>query len=160
MGGILVCNLYLDRLYVMLGKSEGSPYPEYRLPFMIVGAAFMPIVVALYGWAAYAHWPAWLLLVIVAVLGFFLLLISISLTSYVVDSFGLYSASAMTMVLIARCLEGTLLPLAIPPLTAALGLGYGFFVLAGVCVVLIPLPLMVIRYGRHWRQKSIYTRNG
>lgn len=55
-------------------------------------------------------------------------------------------------------ISGTLLPLAIPPLTDALGLGYGFLVLAGVCLALLPLPIVVMRYGSRWRQKSVYTR--
>ncbi|KAH8817273.1 major facilitator superfamily domain-containing protein [Xylogone sp. PMI_703] len=156
--GIFVCNAFLDHVYIVLGKSRGMPHPEYRLPFMVVGTVFMPIVVALYGWVPYSHWPVSLLLVAVGLVGFFLLFISISLASYVVDAFGLYSASAMTMVLIVRCLSGTLLPLAIPPLTDSLGLGYGFLVVAAVCAVLIPLPLIVIRYGQHWRQNSVYTR--
>ncbi|RFU27848.1 hypothetical protein B7463_g8505, partial [Scytalidium lignicola] len=158
--GIVVCNIYLDHVYVTLSKSRGvAAHPEYRLPFMVIGAVFMPAIVAFYGWVPYAHWPVSLLLFSVGLTGFFLLFITISLASYIVDAFGLYSASAMTGVLIARCLAGTLLPLAIPPLTGALGLGYGFLVLAAICAVLIPLPLIVIRYGPHWRQNSAYTRN-
>jgi len=57
-------------------------------------------------------------------------------------------------------LGGTLLPLAIPPLTDALGLGYGFLVLGAICVLLIPLPVVVMRYGHQWRQNSAYTRDG
>jgi hypothetical protein len=119
----------------------------------------MPAIVAIYGWAPHAHWPVHTLLLAVGLLGVLLIMISISLSSYVVDAFGIYSASAMTVVLIARCLGGTLLPLTIPPLTRALGLGNGFLVLAATCVVLIPLPMAVMRYGRHWRQKSVYTRD-
>jgi hypothetical protein len=143
----------------MLGKSRGIAHPEYRLPFMIGGAVFLPAIVALYGWAPYAYWPVSVLLLAVALLGFIMIMIMVPMTSYIVDAFGLYSASAMTMVLIARCLGGTLLPLAIPPLTNALGLGYGFLVLAAICLVLIPLPAIVMRYGSRWRQKSTYTRN-
>ena len=119
----------------------------------------MPPVVALYGWIPAAHWPVHVLLLAVALLGVVLLMTSIALSSYVVDAFGIYSASAMTIVLIARCLGGTLLPLAIPPLTRALGFGYGFLVLGAIFVVLIPLPVAVMRYGRQWRQKSVYTKD-
>ena len=144
----------------MLGKSSGiTAAPEFRLPFMIGAAAFLPAIVALYGWAPYAHWPISVLLLAVGLLGFVIILIWVPLSSYIVDAFGLYSASAMTIALIARCLAGTLLPLAIPPLTNALGLGYGFLVLATVCLALIPLPAAVMRYGSRWRQNSAYTRH-
>ena len=155
-----MCNLFLDRLYNRLRKSHGgTARPEHRLPFLIVGAAFMPITIALYGWIPDSQWPVSLLLLTVAVMGFFLLMISVSLAAYTVDSFGLYSASAMTIVLIARCLGGTLLPLAVPPLIDALGLGNGFLVIAGILLAMIPLPIGVMRYGPRWRQNSVYTRD-
>jgi len=65
----------------------------------------------------------------------------------------------MTIVLIARCLGGTLLPLAVPPLIDALGLGNGFLVIAGILLAMIPLPIGVMRYGPRWRQNSVYTRD-
>jgi len=157
--GVFVCNTFVDRIFVSLGKSSGNAHPEHRLPLQIGGAAAFPVIVAMYGWVPYIQWPVALLLVTVGILGFITMMIMVPLTSYVVDSFGLYSASAMTMVLIARCLGGTLIPLTIPPLTNALGIGYGFLVLAAICVTLIPLPVVVMRYGSRWRQNSIYTRN-
>jgi len=142
-----------------MGNARGGvAHPEYRLPFMIGGAAVMPIIVAFYGWVPYARWPVYPLFFAVSALGFVMMMIWVPLASYMVDAFGLYSASAMTMVLLARCLGGTLLPLTIPALTDALGLGYGFMVLAAVCLVLIPVPIVVMRFGHAWRQKSIYTR--
>lgn len=156
--GIVACNLFIDRIYIKLGKSNQGPLPEFRLPFMIGGSIIFPAIIALYGWAPYAHWPIYALLLVIASLGFVMMLLWVPLASYVVDAFSLYSASAMTMVLIARCLGGTLLPLAIPPLTKAVGLGYGFLLLAAGCVMLIPLPIAIMRYGPRWRQLSQYTR--
>ena len=158
-GGIIVCNKFLDSIYINLGKSRGTiSHPEYRLPLMIGGAIVMPIIVTLYGWTPYAQWPIYPLFLAVSLLGFVMMMIWVPLASYLVDAFGMYSASAMTMVLLARCLGGTLLPLAIPPLTDALGFGYGFLVLAAVCLVLIPVPIIVMRFGSQWRQLSMYTK--
>jgi len=158
-GGIVICNKFLDSIYINMGNARGGvAHPEYRLPFMIVGAAFMPLIVALYGWAPYAQWSIYPLYFAVSALGFVMMMIWVPLSSYVVDAFGLYSASAMTMVLLARCLGGTLLPLTIPLLTKSLGLGYGFVVLAAVCLILIPVPIVLMRFGNHWRQNSVYTR--
>jgi len=157
---ILVSNQFLDKMCVALGKSRGGPLrPEDRLPFLIGGLVIIPPIVALYGWAPYAEWSVWVLLLAMALTGFALIVTWVPLSSYVVDSFGLYSASALTGLLIARCLGGTLIPLAIPPLTDAIGTGYGFLVVAAVCLVLIPLPMMVMRYGSVWRQNSVYTRD-
>lgn len=158
--GIIANNMYLDDIYIKLGKNNGGiTLPEFRLPFIIGGSAFFPLVITLYGWAPYAQWPVYLLLLAVALLGFLMIMIMVPLTSYIVDAFGLYSASALTMYIIARCLGGTLLPLAIPPLIDSVGLGYGFIVLAAVCVAFIPLPILLMRYGMIWRQNSKYTRS-
>jgi len=158
--GVFICNSFVDRIFVKLGESNGGKaHPEHRLPLQIGGASVFPVIVALYGWIPYSRWSVVLLLLAVGILGFVVMMIMVPLTSYVVDSFGLYSASAMTMVLIARCLGGTLIPLTIPPLTNAVGIGYGFLILAAICVALVPLPVVVMRYGAHWRQNSVYTRN-
>lgn len=158
--GIIGCNLFLDRIYVALGRSHGGKsQPEDRLPFMIAGAIFLPALVALYGWVPFSNWSIYLLLLSVALLGFIMMMIWVPLASYVVDAFGVYSASALTTALISRCLAGTLLPLAIPPLTDKLGFGHGFLVLAAICVVLIPLPIAVMHFGTRWRQKSLYTQD-
>lgn len=155
---MLTSNIFLDRIYVALAaRRKDSGRAEDRLPFMIAGGALFPFVVALYGWSAYAKWSLWLLLLSVMLLGYLLCGVSIALSAYVVDAFGLYSASAMTSTIIIRCLGGTFLPMAIPPLTNALGLGYGFLLQAVVCLLLLPLPILVLRYGYVWRQESKYT---
>ncbi|KAJ5053846.1 uncharacterized protein L3040_000137 [Drepanopeziza brunnea f. sp. 'multigermtubi'] len=175
MCGILVCNLFLDRIYIALSirssskdtadlKDPDSPpttntTPEFRLPLMIVAATLFPLVNFLYGWVPASGWPAWALLLSVGLFGFVLIVMSAPSSSYIVDAFGMYSASAMTMVLLTRCTMGTLLPLTIPVLTDMLGLRGAFTLLAAVCVVMVPLPVVVMRYGGVWRQKSKYTRD-
>jgi hypothetical protein len=59
------------------------------LPFLIAKAVFMLVAVVLYGWVLGSHWPVYLLLLSVALMGCFLLMISVSLASYIVDAFGL-----------------------------------------------------------------------
>lgn len=159
--GIVVCNTCIDRIYKALQSraKDGKAQPEHRLPLVIVGAFCLPLVVILYGWIAQAHLPVWLLLLSVALLGFCLVVGTIPMIAYVVDAFGLYSASAMTAVLIARCLMGTFLPLATAPLTKRLGYGWGFAVLAGVCLGIAPVPAVIMRYGGRWRQRSEYTKD-
>jgi MFS family permease len=159
-GGIIICNLLVDRIYISLGKSRGGvSIPEYRTPLLIIGSLTLPFMVALYGWTPYAHWPIALLLISVAFIGVLVIGIWVPLASYIVDAFGLYSASAMTMVLIFRCLASTVVPLAIPALTDKVGLGYCFLILAGVFVALIPLPVLIAVYGKRWRSTSKYTNS-
>jgi hypothetical protein len=118
----------------------------------------LPMVVAFYGWSAQARLPVYCVLFAVTALGFCVIISMISMIAYVVDAFGLYSASALTAVLITRCLMGTFLPLATPGLHAAVGYGWGFTILAGACLLLAPIPALVMRYGAKWRRQCEYTK--
>ncbi|KAB8304151.1 hypothetical protein EYC80_003570 [Monilinia laxa] len=158
--GVFVCDLLIDRIYMHLrgGNSERSK-PEFRMPLTVISAFILPLSVALFGWVAEKGWPVGLLLFLVAVQGFSLLTAMVPLMAYVVDAFGLYSASALTAVLITRCLASTFLPLAVGPLTNKLGYGWGFMLVSGLLLVVAPIPSLVMRYGGKWRQWSAYTRD-
>jgi hypothetical protein len=150
----------LDRIYIKLrGLSKSAGKPEHRLPLAIVGAFILPITITAYGWVADLHLPVAFLLSTVVLLGFTLLLVIIPLSAYVVDAFGLYSASAMTGVIVTRCLMSTFFPLAIEPLVGALGYGLGFTVLGAISLACAPVPVLVFRFGEKWRQRSLFTRD-
>lgn len=159
---VLLCNSFLDRIYIALRNRSTQPdqgKPEYRLPLAVLGAVLLPFSVTAYGWIAHLALPVPLLLASVALLDFTLLTNIIPLQAYVVDACGLYSASAMTGVIVTRCLMGTFLPLATEPLHLSLGYGWGFTVLGGVAASVAVVPIAVLRYGSEWRQRSEYTRD-
>ncbi|KAK0703890.1 major facilitator superfamily transporter [Lasiosphaeria miniovina] len=157
---VFACNRSLDPIYIRLrDANKGVGQPEHRLPVAIGGAFVMPATVAAYGWAAALHLPLPALLASMAALGAALMFTMIPLMAYVVDAFGLYSASAMTGVIVVRCLVGTFLPLATAPLVDNFGYGWGFTVFAALSFAIAPVPALVMRYGARWRQKSDYTRD-
>ena len=78
--------------------------------------------------------------------------------SYAVDACGLYAASALTGVVVFRCLAGALLPVATVRMIGQLGYGWGFGVLGLVSLVLALIPVLVLCYGPRWRQRCEYTR--
>lgn len=142
----------------MQKSHKGEAQAEFRLPLLIFGACTLPISVALYGWIAEERWPIGLMLFSIGFLGFALLVGVVPLMAYVVDAFGIYSASAMTAVLITRCLMGTFLPLATGAIVDKLGYGWAFTVLAGVCIAVAPIPMVVLKFGAKWRQLSMYSK--
>ncbi|OAA57434.1 Major facilitator superfamily domain, general substrate transporter [Niveomyces insectorum RCEF 264] len=179
---VLVCNRYLDPIYLYLTRTRGHLQvvrsadgssltaaaatttrvgrPEFRLPLACVCALALPAVICAYGWTAEWRLPqVWLLLLLVGLMGTSMVLMMVPVAAYVVDAFGLYAASAMTGVIVSRCLCGTFLPLAVAPLVARYGYGWAFTVLAGVCLAVAPIPLVVYGYGERWRQRSVYTRD-
>ncbi|CZT14156.1 related to multidrug resistance protein [Ramularia collo-cygni] len=157
---VALCNRLLDRIFIHLRDSnKGAEQPEYRLPLAIAGNILLPLTVVLYGWAAECHLPIAWVLVSLAALGAGLMLATLPLMSYVVDAFGMYSASAMTAVIVTRCLMGTFLPLATEPLIEKFGYGWAFTFLGVVTLGLAPIPIVIMRYGHKWRQRSSYTKD-
>ncbi|KIW16762.1 hypothetical protein PV08_03952 [Exophiala spinifera] len=156
---VILCNLLLDRIYIRLRKSHhGNEQPEFRLPLVILGAFIMPVVIAIYGWIPQLHLPLAVMLTGVGALGAALILGLVPLMAYIVDAFKLYSASAMTAVIVMRCLVATFLPLMAEPLVHAFGWGWGFTALAGVSLCFAPIPVLIFKYGAKWRQWTKYTR--
>lgn len=119
----------------------------------------LPLSVTTYGWCAQLKLPVPLLLASVALLGFTLLLTVIPLSAYVVDAFGNYSASAMTGVIVSRCLMSTFVPLATGPLADHLGYGWGFTCLGAISLCFAIVPILIFKYGEKWRQRSEFTRD-
>lgn len=156
---VAICNTLLDKIYIRLrDKHHGTGQPEYRLPLVMVGAALFPFSILLYGWSADAHLHVSVLLGSVVLLGAFLLMGFLPLMAYVVDAFGIYSASSVTAIIFTRCVMGTFMPLGVQPLSDALGVGWAFSVFAAVSVATVPIPVLVYRYGHRWRQFCKYTR--
>ncbi|KAK4239568.1 major facilitator superfamily domain-containing protein [Achaetomium macrosporum] len=157
---VFLCNSTLDRIYIrMRDTHKGVGKPEFRLPLAILGAFALPLSIAAYGWASELHLPLVFLLFAVCAMGTALMLAMIPVMAYVVDGFGLYSASAMTGVIVTRCLMGTFLPLTTTPLVDMFGYGWGFTVLAGFGLLLAPIPIVMLRYGAYWRKFSKYSRD-
>ncbi|KIV95562.1 hypothetical protein PV10_03199 [Exophiala mesophila] len=157
---ILLLNRALDRVYIWLRtRHKGVGQPEYRLPFTIVGGFAIPFVVLAYGWASEEELPLPFLVLTIALLGSVMMLGMLPVFAYVVDAFHLYSASAMTAIIVTRCLMGTFLPLATQPLVDRFGYGWAFTIFAAMSMAVAPIPLLVYRYGAAWRQRSVYTRD-
>jgi MFS family permease len=157
---VFICKYLLDGIYIMLrrrNKDQGQP--EYRLPMVIFGGFALPLTLVFYGWVADKKLPFPLPLVATGLIGFVLIYSYIPLMTYVVDAFGRYSASAMTGLIVMRCLMGTFLPLIVEPLVEAYGYGWGLSVIGGISLLLAPIPVLIYKYGHRWRQYSEYTRD-
>lgn len=126
---------------------------------LIIGGLTLPPAVALYGWCAEYRLSLVLFLFSVICIRFSLFLVMLPLMAYVVDATGHYSASALTGIIVLRCLGGAFLPLSIPPLIENLGCGWGFTVLASLGLVLVLIPMSIQRYGPQWRKHSKYTKS-
>ena len=163
--------------------ARGELTPEHRLPLMVPGAIIIPIGLFWYGWSAQAkvHWivpiigtsfvGAGLLMTFVSCACLSSLLLDseeherrigelietlikkMPATTYLVDVFTIYAASAMAANTVLRSIVAAILPLAGQKMYAALGLGWGNSLLGFIALAFMPTPFIFMRYG-----ESIRTR--
>jgi hypothetical protein len=157
--GILLCNVSVDHIYIKLRvANNGVGLPEYRLPISIIGSFTLAPAVILYGWCAEYRLPLSLFMLSVVWIRVSLMLAFLPIMAYVVDACGLYSASALTGVIVIRCLAGAFLPLLTTLLIENTGYGWGFTSFGALSLTLTLVPLLILRYGPIWRQNCKYTR--
>lgn len=74
-----------------------------------------------------------------------------TVSTYLVDAFTIYAASAMAANTVFRSLAGCLLPLAGPKMYEKLGLGWGNSLLGFIALALCPLPVVFYLFGERIR---------
>jgi multidrug resistance protein len=155
----------------LIGKSNDKVYhrlkakdprkqgkPEFRMPLMIPFSFLVPIGFFIYGWSAQAHWH-W----IVPNIGAFIFSMGTiaafqCVTTYLVDSYTRFAASAIAAVTVLRSLAGFGFPLFAPYLYDALGYGWGNSVVgfAAICIG-FPAPVLLWLFGEKLRKKSKFA---
>jgi hypothetical protein len=74
------------------------------------------------------------------------------ITTYLVDEFVPYAASALAASVIIRSIMGAVIPLAGRQMYAKLGFGWGNSLLAFIITVLLPIPWLLYKYGERMRK--------
>eukprot|EP01114_Cavostelium_apophysatum_P018837 TRINITY_DN5918_c0_g1_i1.p1 TRINITY_DN5918_c0_g1~~TRINITY_DN5918_c0_g1_i1.p1 ORF type:complete len:534 (+),score=74.70 TRINITY_DN5918_c0_g1_i1:173-1774(+) len=142
-----------DRIYIKMKQDNGGVgMPEFRLPPMIVGAFLIPVGILIYGWCAeyLTHWIVPNIGACIFSCG--MLLGFLCMQTYLVDTFTLYAASAMSAVTIFRSLFGFGFPLFGSQMFDAMGYGWGNTLLAGISIIIgIPFPIALFKYGARIR---------
>lgn len=152
--GLTLFSIFSDRAVVRLTKANDGVYePEMRLPAMVYFAIICPVTFFWYGWAAesHAHWA-------VSVIGLFPLGVGIfgiwmPAQAYIIDAYPQYAASGIAAFTVLRSITAAFLPLAGPSLFGTLGLGWGNSLLGFVCVAMVPIPVLIHRYGGYVRKR-------
>lgn len=79
-----------------------------------------------------------------------------TVSTYLVDAFTVYAASAMAANTVFRSLAGAILPLAGPKMYETLGLGWGNTLLGFIALALCPLPVIFYIYGERIRTSKMF----
>ncbi|KAJ5082220.1 hypothetical protein N7532_011263 [Penicillium argentinense] len=154
--GLVILGATSDRLLKYLTAKNGASKPEYRLPPMIPGSLFVPASLFMYGWTAY-YKTHWIVPIIgTSFLGVGMLISFMTVSTYLVDAFTIYAASAMAANTVFRSLAGCLLPLAGPKMYETLGLGWGNSLLGFIALALCPLPVIFYVFGERIRTSKLF----
>ena len=150
----------LPRYRRAVTANRGRPVPEARLPPMILGAIIFTIGLFLFGWTSNPG-IIWVPSVIAAALiGAGFNIIFQSAINFLVDTYTLYAASAVSANTFLRSIMAAGLPLAVRPMFDTLGVGPACSILGGVAAVAIPIPFVFMKYGAKLRAKSKFAGAG
>lgn len=152
LAGWAIITLRSDKDVVRRTRANGGVFePEMRLPMSVYFGMLLPITFFWYGWTTQyrTHW----ILPVLSLFPFSFGLIGVFLpiTTYLVDVYPMYAASAIAANTVLRSLVGMLLPLAGPSMYKTLGLGWGNSLLGFLCIAMIPVPLLIWKFGKKLR---------
>ncbi|SMQ54003.1 unnamed protein product [Zymoseptoria tritici ST99CH_3D7] len=148
--------------YIARAKSLQRPWStlqeSQRLPLALLGAPLIPLSLFWTGWTARAsiHYIVPALGGLPFGLGF--TLVFIGLINYIVDAYGVLSASALGATSMARSTCGVVLPFAARRMYRDLGIGWACSLLGFLSLVMCGIPVGFLRWGSLLRSRSPVCR--
>ncbi|CAK7201804.1 hypothetical protein SEUCBS139899_004519 [Sporothrix eucalyptigena] len=157
--GLVFASSISDRIVQRRKASGSAPVPEDRLSLVLTvpSALLLPAGLLIYGWTADKH-VHWIVPMIgTSIMGFGMMGVFMSVQIYLIDAFTRHAASVTAANAVIRSILGAVLPLCGLNLYNKLGLGWGNTLLAGIELILAPVPWMLAVRGaqiRNWSSKS------
>ncbi|MCJ1283932.1 hypothetical protein MMC26_003263 [Xylographa opegraphella] len=141
-----------------LAANNNIPVPEWRLPPMIAGGVSFAIGLFWFGWTGYRADIHWIVPTLSGLFtGFGLLAIFLQALNYIVDVYLMFAASAIAANTFLRSLAGAVFPLFSIYMFNALGVNWAGTLLGCVAVVLVPIPIIFLKYGARIRRRSKFA---
>ncbi|KII89830.1 hypothetical protein PLICRDRAFT_40003 [Plicaturopsis crispa FD-325 SS-3] len=130
---------------------------EARLKLTLLGCIIMPVSLFWFAWTSGSetHW-IWPVLAGVP-FGFSNLLIFWSFNAYTTATYMVYASSALGCNTFARSLLASFLPVVSHKILSSVGSKWGVTIFAMFSFVLVPIPLIFIRFGSTLRLRSHYA---
>ena len=155
----LLCAVFLNlinqpRHNHIVDLNKGEPIPEARLRPMVTGGVLFVIGLFWFGWTSAPRYN-WMLPVVAAgFVGAGSNVIAQQCINYLFDAYGLYAASAVSANTILRSILVASFPIVAQPMLNTLGVGPAMSILGGIACLLLPVPLVLMRYGVRLREIS------
>ena len=163
--GMLVCAIfiwYMDSDYLKRVRAKGGLVPEARLYPMIVAGVIFPIGILWFCWTGnYPEKIHWICPTIAgAFIGFGLMGIFLPCLNYIIESYLLVAASAVAANTFLRSAFGAAFPLFAGYMFHGMGTGWAGLLLGLFSAALIPVPLLLLKFGPGIRRRSKFAYSG
>lgn len=156
---LAVCvNLLNNPYYIKAVKrNKGRPVPEARLPPMVVGGFLLSGGLFWFGWTAAPRY-SWVLPVVGgSLIGAGFNIVFQQCLNFLVDTYGLYAASATSANTVLRSFLACGLPLAAKSMFTTLGVGPAASLLGGLSCLALPVPFIFMKFGLSLRKRSKFA---
>ncbi|KAM3431447.1 hypothetical protein NHJ13734_007301 [Beauveria thailandica] len=154
----ILINLANQPIYIKaMKKNNGKPVPEARLPPIVIGSILFTTGIFWFGWTADLRYHWVLPTVAAGLIGAGFNIVFQQCLNFLVDTYGLYSASALAANTFLRSILACALPLAARPMFHNMGVGPAASVLGGISCLALPMPFVFIKYGALMRSKSKFA---
>ena len=155
----LLCAVFINLVnqptYIrIVDSNKGKPVPEARLMPMVAGGILFVIGLFWFGWTSAPQYSSMLPVVAAGFVGAGSNVITQQCINYLVDTYGLYAASAVSANTILRSILAASLPLVARPMFNTLGVGSAMSILGGIACLLLPVPFVLMKYGPRLRTMS------
>lgn len=138
-------------------RNKGRSVPEARLPPMIIGGVLLSGGLFWFGWTAAPRYSWALPTVGGGLIGAGFNIVFQQGLNFLVDTYGLYAASATSANTVLRSAVACGLPLAANALFHNLGVGPACSLLGGLACLALPVPFVFMKYGLALRKKSKFA---
>ncbi|KAG8857218.1 hypothetical protein FRB96_005893 [Tulasnella sp. 330] len=157
--GVLVYLVYFNPRYAkLIPQYAPRPVPpEARLLPAFYGGPLLLISFLWFGWTSYPSLSIWAALPSGLPMGIGVILIFLALFNYIIDAYLMVAASALAASTVVRSIFGAGFPTFATQMYEKLSPRWASTLLAGITLILIPIPFILYRYGAHIRRTSKYA---
>lgn len=153
---------YMDNDYLKRVKKHGGLVPEARLYPMVVAGIIFPIGILWFCWTGNYHKQVhWIVPTIAgSFIGFGLMGIFLPCLNYIIESYLMLAASAVAANTFMRSGFGAVFPLFAGYMFHNMGTNWAGLLLGLFALAMVPVPLLLLKYGKSIRIKSKYAYSG
>ncbi|KAL4895815.1 major facilitator superfamily domain-containing protein [Aspergillus ambiguus] len=159
--GMLAAVIYSivdNKRYVRTEAEHGGfAPPEARLPPCLIASVTIPVGLFWFAWTNYPsiHWMA--CIAAGAPFGFGMVLVFLSIMSYLIDAYTIFAASVLAANSVLRSIFGAVFPLFTTYMYEGLGIHWASSIPAFLALACVPFPFLFYKYGPAVRKRCKYA---